>query len=374
MPVSKDVVAWARKRAGLSQEEAAQKFAKIAAWEDGTLQPTYPQLERMAEEFKIPVAVFFFPEPPTLPPIRESFRTLPDAEFDQLPRQIRFLLRKAKAFQLNLAELTLGHNPAPRLITRDLSFPTDIAIPRMAAAVRGYLGISLDQQQQWVDDDGALKAWRSALHKIGLFVFKDAFRVEGYSGFSLYDNEFPIIYVNNSSTKTRQIFTLFHELAHLLFQTSGIDQDDNSLIGRLPFQQQRIEIICNKFAGEFLVPDAALRAAMVGLNPSEATAQQLAQQFHVSREVVYRRFLDRGWIEQIEYTRAAAAWSNQRAQGGGGGDWYRTQIAYLGRDYIELALQQYHRNRIDEGQLAEYLNTKPRNIGTLEDYFSKGSQ
>jgi Zn-dependent peptidase ImmA (M78 family) len=34
------------------------------------------------------------------------------------------------------------------------------------------------------------------------FVFKDTFRLEGYSGFSLYDDPFPIIYVNNSSTKT----------------------------------------------------------------------------------------------------------------------------------------------------------------------------
>jgi Zn-dependent peptidase ImmA (M78 family) len=375
MPVSSEVIAWARKRAGLTQEEAAKKFTKIAAWEDGTSQPSYPQLERMAEEFRIPVAVFFFPEPPALPPIRESFRTLPDTEFDRLPRQIRFLLRKAKAFQLNLAELTAGQNPAPRLITRQLRFPVNVAISEMAARVSEYLGIGLADQERWPDDDSALKVWRSALNGVGLFVFKDAFRVEGYSGFSLYDDEFPIIYVNNSSTKTRQIFTLFHELAHLLFQTSGIDPDDSGLLARLPAQQRGIEVICNQFAGEFLVPEARFRAVMAGRDPSETTAQQLAQQFHVSREVIYRKFLDRGWIDQAEYTRAAAQWSGQRkSEGGGGGDWYRTQISYLGRGYIELALQQYHRNRIDEVQLADYLNTSPRNVGTLEEYFSKGSQ
>ena len=71
IPVSKDVIAWARKRTGMSQPEAAEKFAKIAAWEAGDAFPTYPQLEAMAEEFRIPVAVFFFPEPPHVPPIRE---------------------------------------------------------------------------------------------------------------------------------------------------------------------------------------------------------------------------------------------------------------------------------------------------------------
>ena len=35
MPINKELIAWARKRAGLTQDEAAQKFAHVAAWEDG---------------------------------------------------------------------------------------------------------------------------------------------------------------------------------------------------------------------------------------------------------------------------------------------------------------------------------------------------
>jgi Zn-dependent peptidase ImmA (M78 family) len=165
------------------------------------------------------------------------------------------LLRKAKAFQLNLAELTQGRNPAPRLITRALRFPDDISIDGLAGRVRDYLGITLTDQSGWPDDETALKAWQKSLHDVGIFVFKDAFRVEGYSGFSLYDDLFPIIYVNNSSTKSRQIFTLFHELAHLLFHTSGIDTLDDRYIPRLSGKQKRIEILCNQFAAQFLVPE-----------------------------------------------------------------------------------------------------------------------
>jgi Zn-dependent peptidase ImmA (M78 family) len=93
----------------------------------------------------------------------------------------------------------------------------------MAVQVREYLGVSMEEQHGWTDDDDALKRWREALFSAGIYVFKDAFRVEEFSGFCLYDDVFPLIYVNNSSTKTRQMFTLFHELAHLLFHTSGID-------------------------------------------------------------------------------------------------------------------------------------------------------
>jgi Zn-dependent peptidase ImmA (M78 family) len=373
IPVNREMVTWARKRAGLTIDDAAQKFPHIAAWEAGDALPTYPQLEKLADELKLPIAAFFFPEPPTLPPIRESFRTLPDTEFDQIPRQVRFLLRKAKALQLNLAELTQGRNPSRRLITRELSSRETDSIARTAAQVREYLGVSLADQYQWTDDEAALKAWRDTLHAVGVFVFKDAFRVDGYSGFSLYDDEFPVIYVNNSSTKTRQIFTLFHELAHLLFHTSGIDTIDDRYIPRLPDQQRRIEILCNQFAAEFLVPEAAFRAAVADRDRSERSAVQLAQRFHVSREVIYRKFLDRGWIDQPEYERATREWAAQKTAGSGG-NWYYTQITYLGRDYISLAFQQYHQNRIDDAQLAEYLDTKPRNIGTLEEYFLQGSQ
>lgn len=50
IPVNKDGIAWARKRSGSSQQEATEKFAKIAAWEAGDAFPTYPPLEAMAED------------------------------------------------------------------------------------------------------------------------------------------------------------------------------------------------------------------------------------------------------------------------------------------------------------------------------------
>jgi Zn-dependent peptidase ImmA (M78 family) len=372
IPVNPALVEWARKRAGFTVQEAAEKFVHIEAWEAGDDFPTYPQLERLADEFKVPIAVFFFPEPPQVPPIRESFRTLPDATFDEIPRRVAYLLRKAKAFQINLAELSQGRNPAARLITRDLTFPDNVSIQVMAARVRDYLGVTVADQYAWDDEDSALKAWRKSLLDTGIFVFKDAFRVDEYSGFSLYDDVFPIIYVNNSSTKTRQMFTLFHELAHLLFHTSGIDTQEDRYIPTLPARQRRIEIVCNQFAAQFLVPEAAFTQAIAGHDHSERTAELMAARFHVSREVIYRKFLDRHWIDQAEYSRAVRNWANQRQTGGsGGGDFFWNTISYLGRDYISLAFNQYYQNRIDAAQLGEYLNTKAKNISTLEGYFSR---
>ena len=114
IPVTPAVIQWARVRAGFSLDEASEKFKNIEAWEAGGASPTYPQLEGIADKFKVPIAVFFFPEPPPLPPISETFRTLPEQEFEQIPAGIRLLLRKAKAYQISLVELTGGTNSAPR--------------------------------------------------------------------------------------------------------------------------------------------------------------------------------------------------------------------------------------------------------------------
>ncbi|MFN4281434.1 MAG: helix-turn-helix domain-containing protein [Alphaproteobacteria bacterium] len=374
IPITPALLTWARERAGLSPDEAAQKFKRFADWEAGISFPTYSQLEQISDTLKVPIAVFFFPEPPQVPPIAETFRTLPDAELALLPSRLRMLLRKAKAMQLNLWELTQGRNPAEKLITRDLAFPAEVDIATMASAVRDYIGVSVADQRRWGDDETALKQWRAALSKVGVFVFKDAFRVDDFSGFCLYDEVFPIIYVNNSCAKTRQIFTYFHELAHLIFHTSGIDTIHDSYIPRLEQGARRIEVLCNSFAAHFLLPEQEFAAAVVGLEASEATAERLAAQFHVSREVIFRRFLDQGRIQQQQYAAAVARWNEQRKGGGGpGGDHYWTQLTYLGRDYVSLALRQFHQNRIDENQLADYLNEKPKNVGVLEEYFERGN-
>ena len=372
LTISRNVLAWAHARSGYSLDELKESFKNFDEWLDGTSFPTYPQLEQLADKLKLPIAVFFFPEPPKLPPIRESFRTLPDAEFDAIPRGVLRMLRKAKAMQLNLAELNDGKNPVANLITHQITASPKDPDEKLAEQVRAFLNVPLEVQQKWPDTETALDNWRKAITDAGVFVFKDAFREDGFAGFCLYDDQFPIIYVNNSAPKTRQIFTLFHELAHLIFQTSGIDTETNSYVDHLAGDAKMVEVICNRFAGRFLVPQNSLAAALKGKPHNRETAAELARLFHVSREVIYRMLLDAGLVAQTEYESAAKEWREQAQAGsaGSGGDFYNTQLAYLGNDYVRLAFSRYYQNRIDDLQLAEYLNIAPKNLPTLEARFS----
>ena len=85
------------------------------------------------------------------------------------------------------------------------------------------------------------------LHDLAM-VFKDAFHNNNYSGFCVYDEKYPIIFVNNSMPMSRQIFTLFHELSHLLYHLGGIDFRDNRITNSFERQYLNYEVNCNKFA------------------------------------------------------------------------------------------------------------------------------
>ena len=375
LPINPAVVQWARERAGYSMNDAVRHFKKIVAWESGEALPTYVQVEQMAERFKIPVAVFFFPKPPAVPPIEQSFRTFTAEDFAAIPRTVRFFLRRGQAMQLNLAELNDSKNPAGRVISRDLKPSTSTSLDEIAEQVRCYLGISIDEQASWKSVDEALEKWREVFAtKAGVYVFKDAFRAPNYFGFCLYDDEFPVIYINNSSSKSRQIFTLFHELGHLLFHTSGIDMLDDYFIDHLGSTEQKIEIICNGLAARILVPDNVLDGMLKGLKIGRPLATQLSGYFSVSREVIYRKFLDRGLIDHAEYSAAAKEWAAQMKgkDNESSGNYYNSQRAYLGQRYIDLAFTRYYQHRFDRAQLAEYLNLKLKNLPTFAEKFAGG--
>lgn len=370
VPITPEVLTWARERAGYSPESLAAKaadFKKVAEWESGESRPTYRQLEKLASVLWVPVLAFFLPEAPDYPKVQETFRTLDSVHYAEVPPHIRRLLHKAEGFQGGLEELNNGRNPARRHILKDLSIEA-LPLAEAAAQIRAFLGVSLRQQYDMNDHAQALKHWRSALFAVGVSVFKDAFKDDDYCGFCLYDDEFPIIYVNNSNPPTRQTFTLFHELAHLLYKTSGVDR--RAEFGNpLAPDHARLEQRCNALANAVLVPAHALTNEFCDTSDLKREAERLANLFKVSREVIYRNFLDRKMISSGEYADATANWISQLRSGrkGGGGNYYRTKIAYLGEEYISLAFDRFEEERIDEEELADYLAIKPKHIERLED-------
>ena len=343
----------------------------IESWENGITAPTYVQLETLAYRvYKRPLALFFFPEVPDEPGPRESFRTLPDTEIAELAADTRYKVREARASQIALAELTGGQNPASRLILKDLTVSPRRSPAAVAGETREYLKIELDTQKHWSNTETALKTWRTELENAGVFVFKDSFKQKDVSGFSLYSEDFPVIVINNSTAPTRQIFTLFHELAHLLVHVSGMTKADDSYIAELGDKERKIEVFCNRVAAELLVPTADLRNELSRFDTDDAGVASLARLYKVSREVILRRFLDLRLVTRQRYSEKAEEWTKAYQESTEarkeGGNYYATHASYLSERYARLAFSNYYRGSISVDQLASYLNISVKSVPGVE--------
>lgn len=382
--VNPQMLVWARERSGHSVDQVADALRKtvdvIKSWEAGSAAPTYPQLETLAYRvYKRPIALFFFPEPPEEPDPKHAFRTLPDSELEHLASDTRYKVRQALALQESLRELNRGVNPAERKIFTDLQPGSALSAPAMAKQVRAYLGVDAHTQtSEWTSADHALKSWRNAVEEAGVYVFKNSFKQKDVSGFCLYDDEFPLIYLNNGTAKTRQTFTIFHELAHILTRTSGVTKRNDSYIVQLTGHSKRIEVFCNQFAAEVLLPTDELRQLVIDRRPDDKLIGDIATWFKVSREVVLRRLLDLGLVSNAYYESKVAQWKadyyDRHAKEEGGGNYYLTQASYLGARYLRLAFRRYYEGSISLDHLADCLNVRVSSIPGLEQLVLSGPE
>jgi len=308
--INSELLRWAREQASLSLEEVAGRLKKEAAdiesWEEGESAPTYVQLERLAYKiYRRPMALFFLPEPPLEPEPESEFRTLPKAEIRGISTDSRLAIREALARQLSLREICGNHNPSDRLLFRAVPVSVGEDHARATRRVREYLGITIEDQVGWRSPREAFRQWRNALEEVGVFVFKRSLKQREISGFCLADNEFPLIYINNSTPKTRQVFSLIHELVHVLLSTSGITFRDDRFIETLVGRARELEIFCNRFAAEALVPSEDFEQFRHTRAWTDEVVEAIAGRYSVSREVILRRVLDWGFVSREYYKRKA---------------------------------------------------------------------
>ena len=375
------VIRWARESIGLSPEEVAQRLKRqveeVLAWESGEQAPTYPQLEKLAYQiYKRPLAVFFLPEPPQETQPKTEFRTLPLADLNELLPDTRIHIRKAHAYQLALSEI-FNENPSQHKICKGLSNVDKQNISRFSGKVRDYLGINIETQADWKQPDVALKAWRKAVEDKGVFVFKAAFKQKDISGFCLSNDQFPVIYLNNSTTKSRQVFSLLHELCHLLLHENGISKFDNTYINDLPGNVQKLERLCNAIAASILIPPNDFESQsnhlpfeIEGVDDSEI--EGLANRYAVSREVILRRFLDQNRVSPHYYRQKAGVWASQKKKSTGG-DWYASTKSYLSERFAQEVVSQHYRNKISVERASELLGIKAKNFEGLEQRILQGA-
>ena len=373
--VQPSVLRWARETIGKSIADVARVFNHnstdtVFSWESGEDAPSYPQLERLASLYKRPVAVFFFPEPLIEKFPAQDFRTLPNEDLRKLDPDTYERIRKARYYQLSLHELFEGKNPAGTLIWSALRPSTFDRRSVVAKKIRGVLRVDIEKQSACKSADDALKMWRRAVEDVGVFVFKDTFKQKMISGLSLSDDEFPVIYLNNSTEKNRQVFSLFHELAHVLLRVNGLSEFDPKYIDELPPENRSVEVYCNALAAEILVPlDIFMSDINEVQDPAvniDAICGNLSQRYWVSRLVILRRLLSLNIIDKDLYGNKAREWSATGKGSGGGGDYFSNMKAYISERFAYEVLYRHQTHKLSVEEASDYLRIAPKNFDGFE--------
>ena len=370
--IEPEVLIWARKSIGLDFSDVAKKLKGLSAntienWEKGKEKPTFSHLQRLSSIYKRPITAFLLPSPPKEPPFPTDFRTIPSKGKRTLNPKTYLAIRKARRFQYSIIELSreLG-DPIRKLpIKADLSDNPET----LAENVRQYLKVKDVFNYDTPTLETALEQWIKILEENGILFFQVSIsKNREIRGFSLVDEEAPVVVLRRSDEPSAKIFTLFHEFAHLLLKKGGICDLEEAETS------EYIEKFSNHFAGAFLVPKGELLnhplvKADVRLKEwPEYILKDIARDFKVSKEVILRRLLILGLTTKEYYSNKHEEWkSTYRKPFGRGRNEIRICIQERGKKYVSMVFRAYERNKIDNMNVADYLGLKLDRISKVKE-------
>ena len=300
-------------------------------------------------------------------------RTLPDEIVNSFSKNVIIQFEKAKVYQLSLEEL---YGIKESIIAQRYSFPKDI--DQLCDYFRMQLEFPISAQKARKSTKVVFEIFREKFYDLGIYVFKDAFKDNRISGICLNDDHFPVIIINNSMSFARQIFTLFHELYHLISDTSGAEIIRDDYYVALDAQQTEIERACDTFANAFLVPMNDFKQELKKKPLNEDRIEELATLYSVSKEAIMYKLYKMGKMTSAEYNDLKeffygdAIRNKDKKQETKGGNHYNTKMSYLGGRYTGDVFNQYFSGKIDSVRASEMLQTKVDHLPNLETVYFRG--
>lgn len=251
--VNPEFFPWAIERARGDPEEFAQRFPKLPEWIAGEAQPTLKQLEKFAAATHAPVGFFFLPEPPKEPLPIADFRTLGGAAVESPSADLLdtiYVCQQRQEWYRDFAR-TAGEAPLRFVGTLTTATPPSKA----ARVIREALQFDLEARKRCPTWTEALRQLVTNGEDAGILVMisgivgSNTTRVlnpEEFRGFCLVDDRAPVVFVNGADSKSAQMFTLMHEVAHLWLGSTGLCGKANG---------SSVESWCDQVARELLTTD-----------------------------------------------------------------------------------------------------------------------
>ncbi|MFA4941084.1 MAG: XRE family transcriptional regulator [Patescibacteria group bacterium] len=377
LKIEPSILKYARKYSGFSLEDVSKKtkisIEKIKEYEENISEIPLTQIEKFSNIYKRPLAYFLLLKIPHDVILPKDFRIVYKDEELLFSPEILLAIRRARFVQTSISEIedVKFEYKFPRISMKDDA-------DKIAEWFRKFIGVDLEKQKKWHDAATALREWRKILEEKNIFVLQQNFFSNDISAFCLVDKDPYIIMLNNAEHENRRIFSLFHEVGHILLHKSGICKPDD--LSKNSYEYVKIEKFCNQISASILVPKddfvADMNVKLLSRKEVEDWDENIvkivARKFKVSREVILRRFLTFGLISEKDYNEKQNFWVKENSQ-------YKKikkkdlkipqyiiSLSQNGRGVSSLILENYHNNKIGFSAVTEILNLNAKHVSKLE--------
>ncbi len=340
--IKPEMVRWARERSGKSVPDLIKSFPKIDLWESGEVNPTFKQLENFAKKTHLPIGYLFLHEPPEESVPIPDCRTIANVHIGKPSPDLLdtiYICQQRQEWYHNYAR-SLRFDPLPIIGSANL----DSEIVTVAEEMRNTLKFDIEERRRTATWSEALRQFLNQVDDFGVMVMVSSvvgsnnhrkLDPDEFRGFVLSDELAPLIFINGSDTKSAQMFTIAHELAHLWLGESALSD-----IGPASLPSNEIENWCNKVAAELLVPYSVIADEFQEESNIFDEMNRLARFFKVSTLVILRRIYDIraisedkfGEMYDLELKRLLSIQTSR------GGDFYKSQPARLSKRFARAVV------------------------------------
>lgn len=344
-------------------------YEQIAAWENGDAFPSITEAKDLAALYDVPFACLFFTVIPNKKPRpytdrRTAYAHIASEVSYELWREIRRITTNREIALDTDVEFFTNVEPLPVIRHNE-------DITSVAAKIRSYLGVTTPFRYKKQYGNSAFNYFRSIFENKNIMIAQiTGVSVSEIRGLSIYNDIIPIIAVNGGDWERAKVFTLFHEMAHLLRRSSSlclIDFDE---------QNDDEEKMFDKIAAEALLPETPFRKivsemAISATGWDDISLLDVADKFAVSTVVVLRRLYDLKIINfdyyVLRYKEMEAAVAEQaKNKKSFPVDYHYKYLNQQGYLFPKIMLSAYANGTISYGEMCRSLNVNTMHIGNIE--------
>lgn len=359
------------------------KPERLAEWEKGEQLPSLRQAERLAAVYHRPLPVLFLAEPPPVVLLATEFRHLPGVRPGEESPELRLALRTLRRRREIALELMEENEEQPPSFNLSARLREDAEV--VGQRLRATLGVTTAEQRGWSNEYEAWRTWRDRAEGLGMLVFQIPYvQLRQMRGISLFREPLPVVGVNSKDHPLARIFTLIHEITHLMLLVGG-DEKAASEEKRKTAEWNELERFADSVAAATLMPRDVILADQdfVGHKGQDSwntdEVSHLARRYRVSPVAFMTRLATLNRVSWVFYSEWRSAWEKKwenrtKPVQTGGPSRTETILSRVGPTYASLVMDSLARDIITPLAASDALDLKVHHFDSLKSALMFGTE